>query len=179
MLHTTLLKLFALIMLPFVLAGCGLTQKISDSTASAVKSVFYRQVTTLRLEFNARDELNTDRREDNSASQPVMLRVYALSDRKVFDKAVYQQLATEGDDVLKDERVASRSLVLKPGTPFSLTMPLDQQAQFVAVVALFRAPDMTKNDWKVVLTRDELDPDNARVIEASQNRLTLLPLKNQ
>lgn len=56
-------------------------------------------------------------------------------------------------------------------------MPMEAAAQFVAVVGLFRAPDMVKNDWKLVLTRDDLDPDKPRIIEASHNRLTLLPLK--
>lgn len=96
MLNITSLKLSALILLPFMLAGCGLTQKISDGASSAVKSVFYRQVKTLRLDFSARNALNTDNREDNSASQPVMVRVYVLKDRKTFDKTVYQQLAAEG-----------------------------------------------------------------------------------
>lgn len=56
---------------------------------------------TLRLDFSARNALNTDNREDNSASQPVMVRVYVLKDRKTFDKTVYQQLAAEGEDILK------------------------------------------------------------------------------
>ena len=158
---------------------CGLTQKISDGASSAVKSVFYRQVKTLRLDFSARNALNTDNREDNSASQPVMVRVYVLKDRKTFDKTVYQQLAAEGEDILKDDQLASRSLVLKPGTEMSLTMPLDEQAQYVAVVALFRAPDLTKNDWKLVLAREDLDPDRARVIEASHHQLVLQPRKEK
>ncbi|WP_447295945.1 type VI secretion system lipoprotein TssJ, partial [Acinetobacter baumannii] len=83
------------------------------------------QVKTLRLDFSARNALNTDNREDNSASQPVMVRVYVLKDRKTFEKTVYQQLAAEGEDILKDDQLASRSLVLKPGTAMSLTMPLD------------------------------------------------------
>ncbi|MGR7180148.1 type VI secretion system baseplate subunit TssK [Klebsiella aerogenes] len=118
-------------------------------------------------------------REDNSASQPVMVRVYVLKDRKTFEKTVYQQLAAEGEDILKDDQLASRSLVLKPGTAMSLTMPLDEQAQYVAVVALFRAPDLTKNDWKLVLAREDLDPDRARVIEASHHQLVLQPRKEK
>lgn len=35
--------------MPLLLTGCGLTQKISDSTSSAVKSVFYKQVNVLHL----------------------------------------------------------------------------------------------------------------------------------
>ncbi|HBM3126150.1 TPA: type VI secretion system lipoprotein TssJ, partial [Klebsiella oxytoca] len=42
----------------------------------------------------------------------------------------------------------------------------------------FRAPDMVRNDWKLVLRRDDLDPDKPRVIEASQHRLTLQPKKD-
>lgn len=120
-----------------------------------------------------------DAQADNSASQPVMVRVYVLKDRKTFDKTVYQQLAAEGEDILKDDQLASRSLVLKPGTEMSLTMPLDEQAQYVAVVALFRAPDLTKNDWKLVLAREDLDPDRARVIEASHHQLVLQPRKEK
>ena len=88
-------------------------------------------------------------------------------------------LAAEGEDILKDDQLASRSLVLKPGTAMSLTMPLDEQAQYVAVVALFRAPDLTKNDWKLVLAREDLDPDRARVIEASHHQLVLQPRKEK
>lgn len=178
MLHTTLIKRFSLILLPLLLAGCGLTQKISDGTSSVVKSVFYKQVKTLHLDVTARDELNTDERENTSLSQPVMVRVYQLRDRKTFDKLVYQQLVMEGDDAAGDELLASRSLVIKPGADVSLDMPMDEKAQFVAVVGLFRAPDMAKNDWKLVLTRDDLDPDKPRIIEASHNRLTLQPLKD-
>lgn len=177
MLHTTLTKRFSFILLPLLLTGCGLTQKIGDGTSSVMKSVFYKEVKTLHLDVTARSELNTDDSENPSLSQPVMVRVYQLKDRKAFDRIVYQQLVTEGDDAAGDELLASRSLVVKPGADVSLDMPMEEAAQFVAVVALFRAPDMAKNDWKLVLTRDDLDPDKPRIIEASNNRLTLQQLK--
>ncbi|ENE4832702.1 type VI secretion system lipoprotein TssJ [Klebsiella michiganensis] len=178
MLHTTSIKRWSLLLMPLLLTGCGLTQKISDSTLSAVKSVFYKQVNVLHLDVTARAELNTDERENTSLSQPVMVWVYQLSDRKTFDKRVYQQLVTESEEAAGDERLASRSLVVKPGADVSLDIPMDEKAQFIAVVGLFRAPDMVKNDWKLVLRRDDLDPDKPRIIEASHNRLTLKPLKD-
>lgn len=177
MLRITSVKRISWIILPFLLAGCGLTQKVSDGTSSAVRSIFYKQVRTLHLDITARSELNTDQQENNSVSQPVMIRIYQLADRKVFDKLVYQQLVAEGEDASGDELITGRSLVIKPGTDASLDMPLDEKAQFVAVVALFRAPDMEKNDWKLILTRDDLDPDKPRVIVVSNNCLTLQPLK--
>lgn len=178
-LHTTLIKRFFLIILVLMLTGCGLTQKVSDGTSLVVKSLFYKQVKILRLDITARGALNTDTRENTSLSEPVMVRVYQLRDRKSFDQTVYQQLVQEGDDLHGADLLASRSLVVKPGTDVSLNMPLDESARFVAVVGLFRAPDMTKNDWKLILAREDLDPDRPRIIEAENNRLTLQPLKDK
>lgn len=177
-LRTLLIKRLSLLLLPPLLAGCGLTQSVSDGTASVVKSVFYKQVKTLHLDITARQALNTDGQENTSLSEPLMVRVYQLKDRKIFDKTVYQQLLTQGDEAPGADLLASRSLVVKPGEDVSLDMPLDDKAQFVAVVALFRAPEMAKNSWKRVLSRDELDPDRPRVIEAEQNQLILQPLKD-
>ena len=177
-LRTLLTKRLSLLLLPTLLAGCGLTQSVSDGTASVVKSVFYKQVKTLHLDITARQALNTDGQENTSLSEPLMVRIYQLKDRKSFDKTVYQQLLTQGDDAPGADLLASRSVVVKPGEDVSLDIPLDDKAQFVAVVALFRAPEMAKNSWKRVLSRDELDPDRPRVIEAEQNRLILQPLKD-
>lgn len=178
MLRTLLIKRLPLLLLPALLTGCGLTQSVSDGTSSAMKSIFYKQVKTLHLDVTARQALNTDGQENTSLSEPLMVRVYQLKDRKTFDKTVYQQLLTQGDDAPGTEILASRSLVVKPGEDASLDIPMDEKAQFVAVVGLFRQPDMAKNDWKLVLARDDLDPDNPRVIEAGHNRLTLQPLKD-
>lgn len=178
MLRTLLIKRLPFLLLPALLVGCGLTQSVSDGTSSAMKSIFYRQVKTLHLDVTAREALNTDGQENTSLSEPLMVRVYQLKDRKIFDKTVYQQLLTQGDDTPGAEILVSRSLVVKPGEDASLDMPLDEKAQFVAVVGLFRQPDMAKNDWKLVLRRDDLDPEKPRVIEAGNNQLTLQPLKD-
>jgi type VI secretion system protein VasD len=171
------LSLFLLIV-PLLLSGCGLTQKVSDGTSSAVKSIFYKQVTTLHLDVTARGALNTDSREETPLSEPVMVRVYQLKDRKTFDKTVYPQLLKDGENTLKADLLVTRSVVVKPGGDTPLDMPMEADAQYVAVVGLFRAPDPTKNDWKLVLTRDDLDPDSPRIIEAGHNRLTLQPLED-
>jgi type VI secretion system protein VasD len=47
------------------------------------------------------------------------------------------------------------------------------------VVALFRTPDTQMNTWRLTLTRDDLDPDRARVIELGKNRLTLQSLAEE
>lgn len=46
-----------------------------------------------------------------------------------------------------------------PGGSVTLNMPMDEDAEFVAVVGLFNRPDMQDNRWRLVLSRDDLDPD--------------------
>ncbi|MFZ4211128.1 type VI secretion system lipoprotein TssJ [Pantoea endophytica] len=157
-----------------LLSGCGLQQKVSDRTVSAFDAIFYKQIKTLHLDFSARESLNSDSREHNPLSQPVMVRVFQLSERKAFDGAVYQRLTGDAADVLKAELLVDRHVVLMPGGDVSLNMPMEKEAKFVAVVALFQQPDMTKNSWRLVLERNDLDPDKARVIELSSNSLRLI-----
>ncbi|AOE97645.1 type VI secretion system-associated lipoprotein, partial [Enterobacter cloacae] len=106
------------------------------------------------------------------------VRVYQLKDRKIFDKTVYQQLLKEGETILKADLLASRDVVVKPGGDVSLDMPMEEGAKFVAVVGLFRHPDMVNNTWKQVLRHEDLDPDKPRILEAGNNHLTLQPRKD-
>ena len=180
MLRTSLTKTarWLLPLLAFSLAGCGVTQGVTDGTKSAFNAVFYKKIKVLRLDFSAREALNIDSRESNSLSEPVVVRVYQLKDRKTFDKTVYQQLLKDGETILKADLLASRDVVVKPGGDANLDMPMETDAQFVAVVGLFRHPDMVNNTWKLVIQRDDLDPDKPRILEAGNNHLTLQPLKD-
>ncbi|EPN2804854.1 type VI secretion system lipoprotein TssJ [Serratia marcescens] len=181
MLRTSLTKTARrlLPLLAFSLAGCGVTQSVSDGTKSAFSALFYKKIKVLHLDFTAREALNTDARESNSLSEPVVVRVYQLKDRKTFDKTVYQQLLKDDGIILKADLLASRDVVLKPGGDVNLNMPMEADAQFVAVVGLFRHPDMDNNTWRLTMSREELDPDKARVIEAGNNHLTLLHVKDK
>jgi type VI secretion system protein VasD len=175
-LRTSLTK-FMLPMMALGLSGCGLTQSVTDGAKLAVSAVFYKQIKVLHLDFVGREALNTDARESNSSAQPLVLRVYQLRDRAAFDKLVYQQLLKEDETLLTGSLLASRDVVLKPGNAAILDMPMDEKAAYVAVVGLFRQPEMNGDGWKRVLARNELEPDKARVIEAGNNSLTLLPEK--
>nr|WP_249218039.1 type VI secretion system lipoprotein TssJ [Pantoea dispersa] len=165
-------------LLAFSLTGCGVTQGITDGTKSAFNALFYKKIKVLHLDFTAREALNTDSRESNSLSEPVVIRVWQLKDRKTFDKTVYQQLLRDGDTILKADLLATRDVVVKPGGDANLDMPMEEDAQFVAVAGLFRHPDRVNNTWKLVMGREDLDPDKPRILEAGNNHLTLQPLKD-
>nr|WP_237690327.1 type VI secretion system lipoprotein TssJ [Klebsiella variicola] len=175
-LRTSLTKTACLLpLLALCLSGCGLTQRVSEGTKNAFNAVFYKKITTLHLDFTAREALNTDARENHSLSEPVVVRIYQLKDRQTFDRLVYQQLLEEGDILLAADLLASRDVVISPGGDASLNMPLEAEATFVAVVGLFRHPDTERNTWKQVLGREELDPYKPRIFTAERNQLRLRP----
>ncbi|MDK9362927.1 type VI secretion system lipoprotein TssJ [Lelliottia wanjuensis] len=157
-----------------LLSSCGLYQKTKQGTQSVAKAIFYRQVETLHLSFAARSAINAD---DAQQAMPLRIRVLQLNDRKTFDNTEYTDLLTQPDLVLKESLLTQRQLSVYPGQTVNLDIPMDEKAQFVAVVGLFRKPDRTRGTWKQVLSRDSLDPDEPRVIEVRDNTLLLKPVK--
>ncbi len=167
--HVLLICLSAMLM-----SSCGAWQKTKQGTPSIADAVFYRQVNTLHLTFTARAAINQD---DAQQSMPLRLIILQLSTRQSFDNAEYSSLLAQPDLVLKESLVAQRQLSVMPGQSVSLDMPMEKQAQFVAVVGLFRQPDRERGTWKRVLSREELDPDSPRTIEVRDNTLNLELLK--
>ncbi|MCA6220125.1 type VI secretion system lipoprotein TssJ [Photorhabdus antumapuensis] len=156
------------------LAGCGLTQTMTDGTVAVTQSIFHQQVKTLHLDFNARSALNT-----NEAQIPLstVVRVYQLKDNQAFEHASYADLLSGDSEALKADRLAQRDIRVAPGGSVALDMPMEKAARFVAVVGLFHTPDVTHHDWRRVLRRDELAADKPRTIELGNGTLTLDPMK--
>lgn len=175
----TIFNLCKVAALGALLSGCGLTQTVSDATTSTAKAIFYKQVKTLHLDFTGRPALNTDMTDMTGLSVPTVVRVYQLRDSKIVDKATYDNVLNDADNLLRADLLDQHAMVVKPGEGAQLDVPLNKDAQFVTVVALFRTPDMQKNTWRLTLTRDDLDPDRARVIELGNNRLTLQSLAKE
>jgi len=159
-----------------LLSGCGLAQSVHDGTRSMATSLFYKKIKTLQLDLSPRAALTADEAQIPLAT---MGRVYQLKDRKILDSADYQMLLRDDSPVLKGDVLASRSLLVMPGGNVTLNMPMDENAAYVAVVALFRQPDLKKNTWRLVLRRDDLDPDKARTVELGDGWLSLVPLKEK
>ncbi|MBD9677921.1 type VI secretion system lipoprotein TssJ [Pseudomonas sp. PDM18] len=166
----------ALLLLASILTGCGLTQRTMDASKSVSNAIFYKQVRDLHLDFSGRAALNTDSRDMSGLSVSTLVRVYQLRDRKALDQASYQDLLGDGDQLLSNDLLDQRRVVVKPQEGTQLNVPMASEAQFVAVVALFRSPDKQDDSWRLVLARDDLDPDKARVIELGDNALSLVPL---
>ncbi|WP_435952677.1 type VI secretion system lipoprotein TssJ [Dryocola sp. BD626] len=158
------------------LSGCGLTQKVSDGTVAVTKSIFYKQVKTLHLDIQAREAIN-----NNAAGAPLatVVRIYQLKDRKAFDGTDYPSLFSDDNQAIKADLVAEKDIRIRPGGAVTIDVPLDESAQYVAVAGLFLAPDLVNNTWRLVLSRDDLDPDKARQIELNNQGMTLQPMKDK
>ena len=171
-----MLRTFFSLVMFVALSGCGLAQTVADGTASTAKAIFYKQVKTLHLDFSARTALNTDATDMRALSVPTLVRVYQLRDSKAVERATYDGVLNDDDRLLASALLDKRTVVVKPEEGAQLNVPMDKDAQYVTVVALFRSPDTQLITWRLTLTRDDLDPDAARVIELGDNRLTLRPL---
>lgn len=167
---------FALLIMIAALSGCGLTQKVSDGTVAMTKSIFYKQVKTLHLDIKARDAIN-----NNAIGAPLstVVRIYQLHDRKTFDGSDYASLLAEDTQAIKADLLSEKDIRLRPGSTVTIDVPLDEKAQYVAIAGMFLSPDITNNTWRIVLSRDDLDPDKARQIELNNQGMTLLPLKEK
>lgn len=172
----TIANRWMLIVITALLTGCGLMQTVSDATTSTTQAIFYKQITTLHLDLSARAASNTDTTEMTGMSVPTLVRVYQLSDNKRVQKATYDSLLDSGDSVLDADLLDAQAVVVKPGEGAQLSVPMNEGAKFVAIVGLFREPDNSTNSWRLILNRDELDPDRPRVIELGDSQLTLRPL---
>lgn len=168
------LRQVVLLALCGLLVGCGLTQTVSDGTVNVTKSIFYKKIKVLHLDFEPRSAVNADEAQTPLAT---MVQVWQLKDRQKVDAADYQKLLRDADTVLKEDIVASKSLLVMPKGSVTLNMPMDEETKFVAIVGLFNRPDMKNNAWRLVLTRDDLDPDKPRTIELGKGFLTLVPVK--
>lgn len=167
--HNLLLTLTAVA----ILSGCGLTQKVTDGTVAVTKSLFYKQVKTLHLDIRTREAVNSNARGEALST---VIRIYQLKDRKAFDATDYPSLFTRDSQAINADLVASKDVRLTPGGAVMVDMPMEESAQYIAVAAMFMSPDQENNTWRIVLSRDDLDPDKARIIEAGDNRLTLKPV---
>ena len=138
-----------------LLSGCGAWQSVSDASTNAYRAVFFKQVKVLDIDLIARAALNPD---DAGRPTSVAVRVYQLKDRKMVDAASYDDLLKNDRTILAQDLQGGMSAVVNPGASSSLSQPMQRETEYVAIVALYRAPGAAEN-WKRVIEKKKLDPD--------------------
>lgn len=153
-----------------LLSACGAWQAVSDSTSSAYHAVFYKQVKVLNVDLTARAAVNPD---EAMRSTSVAVRVYQLKDRKLFDKASYDDLLKNDKTVLAQDLQASIATVVNPGASASVSQPMQPDTEYVGIVAFYRAPD-SNGTWRRVVPKKKLSADAPLNLELVDRELVVL-----
>lgn len=170
----TLTGILLLVTTMFNLTGCGLTQIVSDGTSNVAKSIFYKQIKVVHLDFTARDALNTD---DNGLPLSTIVRIYQLKNIDNFNYSDYSTLFANDNEALKSELVAQKDIRIRPGESISVDMPMEEDTKFVAIAAMFHTPDLITNDWRVVIPKKQLLPETPRHLVLTEHKITLSPIE--
>lgn len=144
-----------------MLSGCGAWQSVSDASSSVYHAVFFKQVKVLNVDLSARKALNAD---DGGRPVSVAVRVYQLRDRKLFDKASYEDLLKNDRTLLAQDLQDDMAAVVNPGASASLSQPMQSDTKYVAIVAFYRNPG-SGNGWKYLIEKKKLDSDKPLKLE--------------
>lgn len=150
-----------------LLAGCGAWQATRDSTVDAAQWLFTTQVKTMNVDIDARAAVN-----ETATGQPLstVVRFYQLKDSKTFAQLEYVQLQNSDLALLKTDLVATKDVVMRPGTAASISEPMDKDAEYVGVVAFFRSPS-SDGVWKLLIPKKQWKDTDPVKIQVQGNRL--------
>lgn len=134
-----------------LLAGCGVGQAVKDSTVDAAKWAFTTQVKTMNIDLTSRSSLNANA---GGQSLSTVVRIYQLKTSQAFEQLSYAQFQADDLDGLKADLLATKDVVLRPDATASISEPMNEDAQYVGVVALFR--DSGKGAvWKLLVPKQQ------------------------
>ncbi|CAB3801332.1 hypothetical protein LMG28614_05368 [Paraburkholderia ultramafica] len=164
------LRTGAAVLATLTVAGCGVGQAVKDGTVDAAKWAFTTQVKTMNVDLVSRSSLNA-----NGAGQSLstVVRIYQLKTSQTFQQLDYAQLQMNDIDALKADLLATKDVVLRPDASASISEPMNENAEYVGVVAFFRnaGKDAT---WKLVIPKKQWKKTDPVKIEARDNTLTLV-----
>jgi len=119
---------------------------------------------------------NTINQDDAGAPLPVVVRVYQLKGRERFQQATFKALWKGDKDVLGEDLVDRKELIVYPEKKADLYIDLDVKhgATHIAVMALFRQPQV--EGWRQIAeaTSSSLNPLTPKVkVYVDRNMLKL------
>jgi type VI secretion system protein VasD len=157
------------------LNGCGVVQAIKDGTINFSKPASTRYAKTITVDLEAQPFINADP-DGNPLS--VVLRFYQLRDVTTFAELTYVQFQRGDQKLLKDDLLATKDVVLRPGVSTSMTEAMNEATQVVGVIAFFREPTQSKT-WKLAIPGDRWKGADPVRIEADGNEIRLVQANPQ
>lgn len=151
------------------IAGCGVAQSVKTGTVDAAKWAFTTQIKTMNLDLMSRSSLNTS---GAGQSLSTVLRVYQLRTPQAFEQLDYAQLQNNDLDAMKPDLLGTTDVVLRPNASASISEPMDENAQFVAIVAFFRDGGRDST-WRLVIPKKQWKTTDPVKVEVRDNSLQL------
>jgi len=119
--------------------------------ASAIVLIFFALCLSACGSSKVKVALTSDAKlnpDINHKSLPVVARVYQLKDKQKFEAANFNSLWKDDAKTLGADLVSKEEILIYPGDKKVIPMTRHDDAQFVAVVALFR--DYKQGKWRVI-----------------------------
>ena len=159
-------KTTSLVVICLLLSGCGAWQKVRDTTVSTTKQIFFEQVTTLKLDLKARESINSDEK-----GQPlsVVVRVYQLQDKKLFEEADYDSLLEEDKILLKQDLLEIKQYVIRPNEIISINEPLNEKTKFIGIAAFYHTPANQEKSWMLTIDKKQLSNKTSLPVDLIDN----------
>jgi len=129
------------------LVGCSLIKPIPDN---------------FTISINTSSDLNPD--NDDRAS-PVVLRIYELSDAKLFNESDFFDLYDEDTEILGKAILKKQEMELNPNESRKLEMILTDKTNFIGFIAAYRDIDSAK--WREVHAVKTQKPTGVPVYSSS------------
>lgn len=89
----------------------------------------------LKLRIQSSSNLNQN---ELKQSLPVVMKVYQLSDSKIFNEATFKQLWKQDKATLGNSLISFKEILIGPKSCIEIVMPYENKAKFVGIVATFR-----------------------------------------
>ncbi|OQS33944.1 type VI secretion system-associated lipoprotein [Chromobacterium haemolyticum] len=154
--------------LVLLLTGCSAMQTLSEAASNAYRTVFPKKQDVFNVGIVTDNTANAD---SAGKALSVVVRIYQLRKRDVFDNALYQTLLDQDQAVLAYDALSADSFTVVPSTGMHTSMPLSQETQYLGVAAFFRERD--GDNWRVVVDRKTLLSKPSLRLGISEYRIRL------
>lgn len=117
------------------------------------------------LKFRASQDLNPN---VQGQSSPVVVRVYELSAKDVFQNTDFFSLYNDAKSVLGPDRINQTEFELQPTQFESLQRRLNENTRYIGIVVAYR--DINNANWRALIP---VDPDGHDTYKVMINRLSI------
>lgn len=97
----------------------------------------------IKVDVSSTSNLNIN---NNNQALPVVVRIYQLSDKGIFESSTFKQLWKNDSKALSNTMLTKNEIILNPSSKDRVELDRHNDAKYVGVVAIFRTPG--QHQWR-------------------------------